>query len=56
MNSKNDDLDINYADLKRRNSMTNVRIGTDARVFAFLYSFMKKGKIKLRQVLRIIQQ
>ncbi len=35
MSYKNDDLDVNKADLSRKNSTPNILIGTDARVNKF---------------------
>ena len=48
MHAKNDDLDINQADLHRRNSNPNCRIGTDARVldqFYIQFHDIRKDKI-----------
>ena len=37
MHSKNDDIQLSMADLKRRNSTPCIRIGTDQRVIKDLY-------------------
>ncbi len=55
MNYKSDDLDINMADLKRRNSTPCIKIGTDQRVNLLLFSLKNRDQIKLHQVLFIIQ-
>lgn len=46
MHSKNDDIELNNADLKRRNSTPCIRIGTDSRVRDSLFSFPNKEQIK----------
>lgn len=50
MHSKNDDLQINLADMKRRNSSPCIHIGTDNRVSQILFSSLIKELIKLLQV------
>lgn len=47
MTAKNDGLELNLADLKRRNSTPCIRIGADVRVNYYLHSLEKKEKIKL---------
>lgn len=51
MATKNDNLELNLADLKRRNSTPTIRIGTDTRVQSILCSLKTSAKIKLYQVL-----
>lgn len=47
MHSKNDKLELNEADIKRRNSVPSVRIGVDKRVKFFSYdSSLIKEQIK----------
>jgi hypothetical protein len=46
MNYKNDELQVNEADLKRRNSTPAILIGTQERVHFTLFSSPKKGRIK----------
>lgn len=47
MKIKNDDLNINNADLKRKNSAPSCRIGSEKRVFFFLIQFNSERKDKI---------
>lgn len=46
MNYKNDELEVDKADLKRRNSTPAILIGTKERVSRQLFSFLMKGQIR----------
>jgi hypothetical protein len=46
MNYKNDELELNQADLRRKNSAPSIVIGTDERVCIAIFSFRKKERIK----------
>jgi hypothetical protein len=48
MNYKNDELEVDKADLKRRNSTPAILIGTKERVGLQLFSFPIKGQIRSR--------
>jgi len=49
MNYKNDELEVDKADLKRKSSAPVIGIGTDQRVIHLSLSFIKQGPIKLHQ-------
>lgn len=55
MNYKNDELQVDQADLKRRNSTPAILIGTQERVCLFRSSFPKKDLIRSLQDLHMIQ-
>ncbi len=46
MNYKNDELEVDVADLKRRKSTPAILIGTQERVTVNLRSFLKRELIK----------
>ena len=49
MNMKNDEIDIDKADLTRRSSQPSLTIGVAERVKVEILSFLIKGQIKLLQ-------